>query len=426
MALHPRKIDLSLGRIEGLLAALGHPERKLPPVIHVAGTNGKGSVVACLRAMFEAAGLSVHAYTSPHLVRFHERIRVNGRLISERALAATLGECEDANAGRPITFFEITTAAALLAFSRKTADVTLLEVGLGGRLDATNVVARPRVSVITPVSLDHQQFLGASLAAIAGEKAGILKKGVPAVIGPQHAIAARVIGRTARRLHTPLQRFGHDFTARRGSDGALVFADAAGTDHFPPPALAGRHQYANAATAIAAARAFGHPALGYGEMADGIARTDWPARMQKLGLGRQSAKLVRAGFEVWLDGGHNPHAGRALGAMLAGWRKDEPRRPVYLVCGMIRSKDPKGFLAAIAPFVARVIAVPVPEEHAGIPAAEIAAIARELGRPAQVAADVGAAFAQIAPHRPGRVLVAGSLYLAGTVLAAEGPAAWPR
>ncbi len=425
MALHPRTIDLSLGRIERLLAALGHPERHIPPVIHVAGTNGKGSVVAYLRAMFEAAGSRVHAYTSPHLVRFHERIRLAGKLISERELAAVLGECEKANAGEPITFFEITTAAAFLAFSRHAADVTLLEVGLGGRLDATNVIARPRVSVITPVSLDHQQFLGHGLAAIAGEKAGILKRGVPAVIGPQHAIAARVIAAAARKAGAPLIRFGKDFEGQR-ADGGLRFCDPKGSLHLPVPALPGRHQFANAAIALAAARAFGDPALNDTALVRGIAAADWPARLQNLGRGRESARLSRRGFEVWLDGGHNPHAGRALGQVLAGWRQETPARPVYLVCGMIRTKDPAGFLAPLMDHVASVIAVPVPDEHAGIPAKDIAAIARRLGRPARTATSITAAVDALLGRRPGRVLVAGSLYLAGAVLAAEGDAHRPR
>ncbi len=426
MAPHPRTIDLSLGRIERLLAALGHPERRIPPVIHVAGTNGKGSVVAYLRAMFEAAGLRVHAYTSPHLVRFHERIRLAGKLISERELAAVLAECEKANAGEPITFFEITTAAAFLAFSRHAADVTLLEVGLGGRLDATNVIARPRISVITPVSLDHQHFLGNGLAAIAGEKAGILKRGVPAVIGPQHAIATRVIAAAARKAGSPLIRFGEDFDGRRTTDGRLEFRDDDGLLHVPAPALPGRHQFANAALAMAAARAFGEPKLTDTALARGITAADWPARLQKLGRGKESSRLARRGFEVWLDGGHNPHAGRALGRVLAGWRKERPARPVYLVCGMIRTKDPAGFLAPLMAHVAGVIAVPVPDDHAGIPAQDIAAIARRLGRPARTAANIKAAVDALLERKAGQVLVAGSLYLAGAVLAAEGAAHRPR
>ena len=431
IALHPRTIDLSLGRIERLLAALGHPERHLSPVIHVAGTNGKGSVVAYLRAMFEAGGYRVHAYTSPHLVRFHERIRVGGRLISEKALDATLRTCEEANDGAPITFFEITTAAAFLAFSRNPADVTLLEVGLGGRLDATNVITRPRVTAITPVSLDHQHFLGHSLKAIAAEKAGILKPGVPAVIGPQHAIAAHVIAATARKLGAPLIRYGTDFRATRGRDSGLRLHTSDGVTRWPVPALPGDHQYANAALALRIAQIFAKPArdktaLDDAALAQGIMGADWPARLQRLGHGSLSAPLARKGFDIWLDGGHNPQAGRALGHVLAEWRAQTPGQPVYLVCGMIRSKDPRGFLAPLVQGANAIWTVPVPEDHAGIPAAELAATARALGRRATAMDSLEAAFAALAGRKPGRVLVAGSLYLAGALLAREGTAARPR
>jgi dihydrofolate synthase/folylpolyglutamate synthase len=422
-ALHPRTIDLSLGRIERLLAALGHPERALPPVIHVAGTNGKGSVVAYLRAMFEAAGLKAHVYTSPHLVRFHERIRIAGRLIGERTLADVLRTCEDANAGAPITFFEITTAAAFLAFSRVPADVTLLEVGLGGRLDATNVIARPAVTVITPVSLDHQHFLGDTLAGIAAEKAGILKPGVPAVVGRQHAVAARAIAKAARKARAPLIRYGRDFRIRRTDDGGFVLMEEGKQSTWPAPALPGEHQYANAALALVAARAFADPRLHPDALAWGVAGAEWPARLQRLGDGHRSRPLARHGFEVWLDGGHNPHAGRALARTLGRWRDAEPRRPVYLVCGMVRGKDPRGFLAPLARHATAVWTVPVPEEHAGIPAVELAGIARALGLPATAMGGIGQAFTALGRRRPGRVLVAGSLYLAGALLAAEGPAA---
>jgi dihydrofolate synthase/folylpolyglutamate synthase len=422
-ALHPRTIDLSLGRMERLLAALGHPERALPPVIHVAGTNGKGSVVAYLRAMFEAAGLKAHVYTSPHLVRFHERIRIAGRLIGERALADVLRTCEDANAGAPITFFEITTAAAFLAFSRVPADVTLLEVGLGGRLDATNVIARPAVTVITPVSLDHQHFLGDTLAGIAAEKAGILKPGVPAVVGLQHAVAARTIVKTARKARAPLIRYGKDFRARRMDDGRLTLTDAGEKSTWPVPGLPGEHQYANAALALVAARAFGDPRLTPEALAQGVAGAQWPARLQRLDDGRRSRALARRGFEVWLDGGHNPHAGRALARTLARWRATAPRTPIYLVCGMVQGKDPRGFLTPLARHAKAAWTVPVPEEHAGIPAVELAGIARALGLPATAKGGIAQAFEAVARRRPGRVLVTGSLYLAGALLAAEGPAA---
>ena len=424
--LHPRTIDLSLGRIERLLAALDHPERKLPPVIHVAGTNGKGSTVAYLRAMAEAAGLSVHVYTSPHLVRFHERIRIRGRLISETALASALRECEAANAGGPITFFEITTTAAFLAFSRKPADLALIEVGLGGRLDATNVVARPKVSIITPVGLDHQHFLGNRLGVIAAEKAGILKRGVPCIVGRQQPAAAKVIAGRARAVGAPLIRFGKDFSITRREHG-FTYRDADGATDFGLPALAGAHQAENAALAIATARTLKRPAIGPEAQARGLVTVDWPARLQRLGEGKLSRPLARAGFGVWLDGGHNPHAGRALSRVLAGWRAAD-RRPVYLICGMLSVKDPKGFLRPLLPHVTAFRAVPINDEHAGMAAPELAGIARDLGldRRARAATSLKDALDWVRQRRPGRVLIAGSLYLAGEVLAAEGKAAWPR
>lgn len=422
--LHPRLIDLSLGRIERLLAALGHPERRLGPVVHVAGTNGKGSVVACLRAMAEAEGLRVNVYTSPHLVRFHERIRVDGKLIGERALAAVLRECEEANAGRPITFFEITTAAAFVAFSRVPADLTLLEVGLGGRLDATNVIARPAVTVITPVGLDHQHFLGNHLADIAAEKAGIVKRAVPCLVARQAPAAMAVIEARARTLDAPLLRLGRDFTVRRRRDG-IVFRDGAGATHFPAPALAGAHQLDNAALAIAAARTLKKPRIEDAAIAAGLTQADWPARLQPLGTGALTRPLARKGFALWLDGGHNPQAGRALARVVAGWRAAD-RRPVYLVTAMLSVKDPRGFLRPLVPHLARVFTVPVPDEHAGLAPDHLAAIARGLGARAEAQDSPAAAFRALAERPPGRVLVAGSLYMAGAVLAAEGRAAWPR
>lgn len=423
-ALHPKTIDLSLGRIERLLAALDHPERKLPPVIHVAGTNAKGSVVAYLRAMFEAQGKRVHAYTSPHLVRFHERIRVAGQLISERELDRCLTECEHANAGAPITYFEITTAAAFLAFARTPADVTLLEVGLGGRLDATNVIARPRVTVITPVALDHQHFLGSTLAEIAGEKAGILRKGVPCIIGPQQRAAGNEIARLAKKAGAPLIRFGVEFSGEATRDG-LHYIDA-GLDHvFPEPGLAGPHQFANAATAIAAARAFGRGAPDVKALAEGLARPHWPARLQPLPGGRLTKPLTARSHEVTLDGGHNPHAARALARELAAWKKADGK-PIYLLTGMIESKDPKGFLKALAPHVTAAWCAPVPGDHAFIPPGRLAGLARDGGLRATTKPSLDAAIAAIARRRPGHVLIAGSLYLAGAVLKAEGRAFWPH
>ncbi|MFO1190184.1 MAG: folylpolyglutamate synthase/dihydrofolate synthase family protein [Alphaproteobacteria bacterium] len=415
-ALHPKIIDLSLGRVNRLLAALGHPERRLPPVIHVAGTNGKGSVVAFLRGMIEASGRRAHVYTSPHLVRFHERIRIAGALIDEDRLASLLTECETANAGAPITFFEITTAAAFLAFARTPADVTLLEVGLGGRLDATNVIDAPSVTVITPVDLDHQQFLGDTVAKIAAEKAGILKQGVPAVIAAEPAAAEAVIAARAKALHVPLYRFGHDFRATTRPDGFRYESPAHRLD-LPPPALLGPHQIENAAVAIAALEQFDRSAFDSGIVARGLAGTRWPGRLHRLRQGPLPAQLA-PGAELWLDGGHNPSAGRALARVLDGWAG----RPIHLIVGQLSTKDTAGFLAPLAPLVTGLVAVTVPGSHDARTADEIAAIAGGLGFNAASAATVADALKRIAAQTadmavPGRVLICGSLYLAGHVLA---------
>jgi dihydrofolate synthase/folylpolyglutamate synthase len=414
-ALHPKKIDLSLGRIRRLLRALGNPERNLPPVIHVAGTNGKGSVVAFIKAMTEAAGLKANVYTSPHLVRFTERIRPAGREIGDRALARLLEECEAANGTHPITFFEITTAAAFLAFAREKADLTLLETGLGGRLDATNVITRPAVTVITPISLDHQQFLGSRLTAIAGEKAGILKRRTPAVIGPQHAVAARVIAARASALKAPLTLWGRDFRAKMGAQ-TLIFSDRDGDLQLPRPSLAGNHQAANGAVAIAALKALKHGDIGTAAFTRGIARATWPARLQRLTEGPLSASLIARGFEVWLDGGHNPAAGRALAKALA----EDGAAPLYLVVGMVAPKHAGGFLKPLAGLAPKGLwAVAVPGEQASFPPDRLAAIARRLGIAAHRARSPAAALDAIARRPPGRVLITGSLYLAGAVLSED-------
>lgn len=415
--LHPKKIDLSLGRMERLLARLGHPERDLPPVVHVAGTNGKGSTVAYLRAIAEAAGLRVHAYTSPHLVRFAERIRLAGELIGEDALTALLEECERANGEAPITFFEVTTAAALLAFARTPADLVLLEVGLGGRLDATNVVTMPRLCVITPVDLDHRDFLGETIAAIAGEKAGILKPDVPAVIGPQTPEALAVICDRADDLDAPLIVAGADFTARPVDDGFL-FTGAGLTDwRLPRPSLAGAHQIANAASAVAAALLLDLPEAA---IEAGIARAEWPARLQRLTRGPLPALLPEGG-ELWLDGGHNPHAARALAEALSAMTAKDAR-PLALVTGLLSTKDAAGYFGAFAALKPPVVAVTIPGEDAARPAAEVAAAAAEAGLAAEDAESIEAAVARAAALAgPGaRVMICGSLYLAGRVLADNG------
>jgi len=409
--LHPRKIDLSLVRIEALLATLGNPQDRLAPVIHVAGTNGKGSTVATLRACLEAAGYRVHAYTSPHLVRFHERIRLAGRLIEEDALAALLEECEHANRGMPITYFEITTAAALLAFARDPADAVLLEVGLGGRLDTTNVVQHPAVTAITPISLDHQAFLGDTIAAIAGEKAGIIKPGVPAVIGPQPAEAASVIAARAAALAAPLFRWQHEWQCRPSGDGMRYEGTRWRLD-LPPPALLGAHQIANAGIAIACLERLPGLDVGADAIAAGLRRIEWPARLQRLTRGPLAASLP-PGSELWLDGGHNPAAGEMLGAVVAGWHD----RPLHLVVGMLNTKDATGFLTPLAPHARSLAAVTIPGEENPHPAAELAASARAVGIAAGEATSVEAALRDIAgAGEAARVLICGSLHLAGVVL----------
>ena len=412
MQLHPKKIDLSLGRIEHLLAALGNPHENLPPAIHLAGTNGKGSTVATLCACLEAAGYRVHVYTSPHLVRFHERIRLAGQLIGEDALLALLEECERANEGLPITFFEITTAAAFLAFARVPADIVLLETGLGGRLDATNLLRRPAVTAITPISLDHQAFLGDTVAAIAGEKAGILKPGVPAVIGPQPDDAAAIIEARAAAIAAPLYRWRQEWRCDPRSPGMRYEGGRWNLD-LPLPSLAGAHQIANAGTAIACLEQLSGFALPASAIAEGLRHIDWPARLQRLTQG-PLVDLLPAGSELWLDGGHNPAAGEVLGEIASFWRD----RPLYLIVGMLNTKDAGGFLAPLARHARSLDAVTIPGEENPHPAAQIAAAARGVGIAAREAVSVEAALRDIIGRaEPGRVLICGSLHLAGTVLA---------
>ncbi|MHA7876512.1 bifunctional folylpolyglutamate synthase/dihydrofolate synthase [Roseivivax sp.] len=411
MALHPKYIDLTLDRVWRLLEKLGHPERDLPPVIHLAGTNGKGSTQAMIRAGLEAGGARVHAYTSPHLARFHERIRLAGALISEPDLAALLDEVYAVNGPDPNTYFEITTCAALLAFARSPADYLLLETGLGGRLDATNVVARPALTVITPIAMDHEAYLGDTLTKIAGEKAGILKRGVPVVVGPQDDAALEVIEARAARLGAEVIAAGQHWHVTE-EHGRLVFQDERGLLDLPRPVLPGRHQFDNAGAALAALR---H--LGCGEAAceAAVTRAEWPARMQRL----REGPLVAAagGAELWLDGGHNPAAGAALAAHLG----DLPERPTYLLCGMLNTKDVTGFLRAFAGQVRGLVAVDIPGEANTLPAEETAARARAAGLEAETASDVLAALGAITARSPGaRVLICGSLYLAGRILRENG------
>lgn len=412
MSLHPKVIDLSLDRMHRLLAALGNPERRIPPVIHIAGTNGKGSTQAMIRAGLQAGGARVHAYTSPHLARFHERIRLAGELIAEADLAATLEECEAANAGQPITFFEITTAAAFLAFSRTPADYTLLEVGLGGRLDATNVIDRPGLTVITPVSIDHTQYLGDTLPLIAGEKAGIIKRGVPVVVGPQEDEALRVIEAKASGLTAPVFAHGQHWMVARDRDG-MVYQDDHGLWDLPLPNLIGPHQIQNAGTALAALRQLGATDA---QARAAVTQAEWPARMQRLKHG-PLVDLAGPQAELWLDGGHNPAGGEAVAATLAAM----PQRPTYLVCGMLNTKDIAGYLRPLAPHARSLTAIDIPGEPNTLPAETTAKVAVDVGMAATTAPDAAAAIEAIVSRDPkARILICGSLYLAGRILRENG------
>ena len=411
MSLHPKVIDLTLDRVHRLLAALDHPEKSLPPVIHIAGTNGKGSTQAMIRAGLEAEGALVHAYTSPHLARFHERIRLAGSLISEPALAALLDEAVAANGPDPITFFEITTVAALLAFARTKADYTLLEVGLGGRLDATNVIDRPALTVITPVSIDHQQYLGDTLPEIAGEKSGILKRGVPCIVGPQEAAGLDVIEARATKLGVPLFIYGQHWHTSQEA-GRMIYQDENGLLDLPLPSLLGAHQITNAGAAIAALRYFGKSSAAC-EAA--VTRPEWPARMQRLRQG----PLVDAApeIELWLDGGHNPAGGQAIGATLAAM----PKRPSYLICGMLNTKDIKAYLYPLASHIQALHAISIPNEINTLSAENTRDAAISVGMRATAETDVMAALNSIkAQDANARVLICGSLYLAGMILRENG------
>ena len=422
--LHPKKIDLSLDRLGRLLASLGRPQDRLPPVIHVAGTNGKGSTVAYLRAIGEAAGLRVHAYTSPHLVRFVERIRLAGELIAEPHLAEVLDRVERANAGQPITFFEITAAAAFVAFAETPADVCILEVGLGGEFDATNVIPTCQVAAIAPIDYDHAEFLGTEIAVIAYAKAGIIKPGRPVVSARQRPEAEAVIEAQAEKLGAPLQLMGRDFDAYAQA-GRMVFQGEDRLYDLPAPSLAGAHQVENAGLAVAAALAFGGPMAEAAALAEGVSSAVWPARLQHLTRGPYGEKAAARGSDLWLDGTHNPHGARALSAALQAMAARDGR-PVALVMGILGNKDAAGMFDAFKPLSPTVYTVPSPSE-AGAAPENLAAAARSVGLQASaydtVMAGFEAALAQDgpAPH----VIICGSLYLAGEVLAAS-PETWPR
>jgi dihydrofolate synthase / folylpolyglutamate synthase len=420
MRLHPKLIDLELGRIERLLADVGSPHLKLPPVVHVAGTNGKGSLVAYLRAMAEAAGYRVHVYTSPHLVRFNERIRVAGELISDDMLEDVLTEAEQANREQPITFFEITTVSAFLAFARVPADLAVLEVGMGGRNDTTNVV-NPALSAITPIGYDHTSFLGDTLQQIAAEKAGILKRTVPAVIGRQRDVSAEVIAARAGELAAPLFRMGREWQVKPTATGFRYDSDLLGID-LPAPALVGAHQIDNAATAVACIERLRAAQFRIDDAAvrKGLTSVDWPARLQKLTRGPLVDALPPAS-ELWLDGGHNEDCGIVLARQAAEWAKEPAALPLYLIFGMLTTKDASGFLRPLGRYARTARAVPI-EGHAAYTPQEACARAAEVGLDCLAANDVGAALEDLLATQPApmRILICGSLYLAGTVLARNG------
>ena len=411
MALHPKIIDLTLDRVWRLLAALDNPQLRLPPVIHIAGTNGKGSTQAMIRAGLEGAGRSVHAYISPHLARFHERICLAGELISEPDLTVVLDECYSANGGENITYFEITTCAALLAFSRIKADYTLLEVGLGGRLDATNVIERPTATVITPVSIDHEHFLGNTLGKIAVEKAGIIKPSIPCIVGPQQDEALEVIEYAAARLGAPLLVHGQHWHVHE-ENGRLVYQDETGLRDLPLPNLLGAHQIQNAGAALAVLR---HLQMGDAAYEAAVTKAEWPARMQRLKTGPLIEQAPQA--ELWLDGGHNAAAGIALADVLSKL----PQKPTHMICGMLNTKDVTGFLAPLAAQADTLTAVSIPGEANTLSAEDTAVAAARVNLSASTAKGVAEALRAVTDQYPqARVLICGSLYLAGTILRENG------
>jgi dihydrofolate synthase / folylpolyglutamate synthase len=420
LALHPKKIDLSLDRMEQILPKLGDPHRRLPPTIHVAGTNGKGSTIAFMRAMLEAAGKTVHVYTSPHLVRFHERIRLAGELVDEETLVAAFQRCEDANGGAPITVFEMTTAAALLLFAETPADYLLLEVGLGGRFDATNVIHRPIASVITPVSLDHMEYLGDSVSKIAAEKAGILKRGCPAILADQSAEGRAVLEDEARRLRAGSVVIGGQDFQTYEENGRLVYQDTQGLLDLPLPRLPGRHQHLNAGTAIATLRQVMGEEMTQDRIARGLTHVDWPARLQR--LTGNVLKLSPKGSEVWLDGGHNSDGGRVLSAAMAEMEEKNPR-PLVMIAGMLSTKDSTAFLACFAGLSHQLYAIGISGQDAARTPQDVADRAKTAGLKAESAMSLAEALARINDKVwgiPPRILITGSLYLAGEVLAFDG------
>ncbi|WP_316858749.1 folylpolyglutamate synthase/dihydrofolate synthase family protein [uncultured Cohaesibacter sp.] len=420
VGLHPKSIDLELGRIEQLLARLGNPHRSLPPTIHVAGTNGKGSTCAFLRAMTEASGKRVHVYSSPHLVHFRERIRLAGTLVSDETLIDALLRCEKANNGDPITFYEITTAAAFLLFSEHPADLLVLEVGLGGRYDATNVITDPVATVITPIAHDHEGFFGTKISRIAWEKAGIMKKGIPSVWAPQKQEVRDVLEQEAAKAGAgPLSIGGQDWMAFE-EHGRLIFQGETSLMDLPIPRLGGRHQLINAGSAIATAKLV-MPEISDDDIIKGLGSVNWPARLQRLTQGNLF-QFVPKDAELWLDGGHNPHAGLAVASALADLEEKAPR-PLHMIVGMLNTKDPTGYFTPFKGLAKDIITVPIEGSEAAIDPVELSSIAQATGIPASAAASVEEALKRLSLQnlKPApRILIAGSLYLAGNILRDNG------
>lgn len=421
--LHPRKIDLGLDRIKRVLGALGHPQNKLPPAIHVAGTNGKGSTVAFLKAMVEGSGARAHVYTSPHLVRFNERIALSGQPINDARLIDVLKRVEAANEDKPLSFFEATTAAAFLAFAETPADFAIIEVGLGGRYDATNVFT-PAACAITPIDLDHAEFLGRDIVGVAREKAGIMSPDVPVFIGPQRDDVRQALMLEAERVGCAAYVWGEDFRAYR-QHGQIVFETPKSLTDFPAPALAGEHQIMNAGLAIAVAQNLG---LSRDAISKGMQTVVWPARMQALRRGPLVEMAQDAGAEVWLDGGHNPHAAQALATHMASLEARSPR-PLILVMGILANKNAGGYLDFFEGLGAGLIAVSI-SDHASLSPETLCELAKSRGFATaigdnltdamQKALNMGEALSRESvdqtPTSP-RILICGSLYLAGEVLA---------
>ncbi|WP_206378138.1 bifunctional folylpolyglutamate synthase/dihydrofolate synthase [Sneathiella limimaris] len=421
MALHPKVIDLSLDRMHSILEKLDHPEKRLPPVVHVAGTNGKGSLIAYLKAILEAAGYRVHVYTSPHLVKFAERIVLGGNIIPEAKLSDLLLACEEANGEDPITYFEITTAAAFKAFSENPADILLLETGLGGRLDATNMVEKPAATAITPVSHDHEQFLGSDLAGIAREKAGIIKKESPLILGPQTEVAKSAILQRAAELNVSTAVFGDDWSANRIDDEYWTFKGERYSGTYSLPSLNGPHQVPNAGTALAVLETLKDFPVTPANIEAGLKSVYWPARMQHLEHGNLAQRLPD-NVDIWLDGGHNEAAAERIAECFLEWEtKDD--KPTYLICGMLETKDQLNYLRHMQKFAQKAIMVPVPGEPASTPEKKLAELGRAAGLDCEYAVSVEDAADNLIPYlmrKPCRLLIAGSLYLAGTVLRTNG------